>query len=104
MYAKDADKHQAGLFGLHLEEIPVEDVLVWDVNWRTFSLFHSLTTQWRVGGMGSATGLDYSAIPAVAKMLGIKNKELKAMFPDIQVMENEALVTMGENHKDANNS
>lgn len=54
--------------------------------------------------MGGATGLDYSVIPAVAKMLGIKKKELIDMFPDIQVMENEALITMGENHKDANNS
>lgn len=77
--------------------------MVWDINWRTFSLFHSLSTQWRVG-MGGATGLDYAAIPPVAKMLGIKKKELSSMFPDLQVMENEALVTMGENQKDANNS
>lgn len=54
--------------------------------------------------MGGATGLDYAAIPPVAKMLGIKKKELSSMFPDLQVMENEALVTMGENQKDANNS
>jgi hypothetical protein len=92
------------LFGLKLEEIPDEDVFVWDVNWRVFSLFHHLGTQWRMGGMGGATGLDYSVIPATARMLGIKKKELRDMFPDIQVMENEALITMGENHKDANNS
>lgn len=103
MYANDADKHQAGLFGLSLDEIPVEETLVWDINWNTFQLFNALTTQWRVG-MGGATGLDYSVIPSVGKMLGFKNKQINEMFPDLQVMENEALITMGENQKDANNS
>jgi hypothetical protein len=103
MYSNDADKHQAGLFGLTLEEIPVEETLVWDINWNTFQLFNALTTQWRVG-MGGATGLDYSVIPSVGKMLGFKNKQINEMFPDLQVMENEALITMGENQKDANNS
>lgn len=86
-----------------VEEIPVEDVYIWDINWSTFELFYNLNTQWRVG-MGGATGLDYSVIPAVAKMLGIKKKKLNEMFPDLRVMENEALVTMGENQKDANDS
>jgi hypothetical protein len=43
-------------------------------------------------------------IPSVGKMLGFKNKQINEMFPDLQVMENEALITMGENQKDANNS
>lgn len=103
MYSSDVDKHQAGLFGLHLEEIPTEDIMIWDINWNTFTLFYSLTTQWRVG-MGGATGMDYSVIPTVGKMLGFKNKEINRMFPDLRVMENEALITMGENQKDANNS
>lgn len=103
MYARDADKHQAGLFGLHLDEIPAEEVLVWDINWNAFRLFYEMGTQWRVG-MGGATGLDYNVIPVVGKMLGFKNKEINNMFPDIKVMENEALITMGENQKDANDS
>lgn len=86
-----------------LEEIPEEDVLVWDINWNTFNLFMALTTQWRVG-MGGATGLDYAVIPTVGKMLGFKKKDINDMFPDLQVMENEALITMGENDKNANNS
>lgn len=53
--------------------------------------------------MGSATGLDYTAIPVVGKMLGYSKKEIKEMFPDLQVMENEALITMGENQKNDNN-
>lgn len=91
------------MFGLTLEEIPEEVVEIWDINWNAFNLFHSLTTQWRVG-MGGATGLDYSVIPTVGKMLGFKNKQINEMFPDLQVMENEALITMGENQKDANDS
>lgn len=99
MYANDTNKHQAGLFGLKLEEIPDEIVEVWAINWHSFTLFNALGTQWRVG-MSGATGLDYNVIPMVAKSLGIKNKDLNAMFPDLQVMENEALITMRENQKD----
>lgn len=95
--------HEAGLFGLNLDEVPVEEILVWDINWDTFNLFYTLNTQWRVG-MGGATGLDYNTIPVVGKMLGLKKKKINAMFPDLQVMENEALITMGENQTDANNS
>ncbi|MNC20056.1 hypothetical protein D3C75_679990 [compost metagenome] len=103
MYEKDADAHQAALFGLKLSEIPAEVIEVWDCNWPAFSVFHSMSTQWRVG-MGGATGLDYTALPVVAKMIGYKNKDVQDMFPDIQVMENEALITMGENKQDANDS
>lgn len=77
--------------------------MIWDINYPAFNVFNHLNTQWRVGGMGSATGLDYTAIPIVGKLLGYKNKEIKDMFPDLQVMENEALITMGENQKDDNN-
>lgn len=77
--------------------------MVWDINWESFTVFNSMASQWRIGGMGDATGLDYNAIPVVAKMLGIKSKKVKDIFSDIRVMENEALITMGEN-KDANSS
>ena len=100
---KETTQHQAGLFGLDLEEVPNEDVLIWDCNWNAFTLFETLTTQWRTGGMGSPTGLDYSVIPATGKMLGFNKKEIAALFPDLRVMENEALITMGENQKDVDN-
>lgn len=96
-------EHQASLFGLTLDEIPPEEIEVWDVNWPAFTLFHSLSTQWRVG-MGGAIGLDYTAVQSTAKMLGFKKKEIQDMFSDIQVMENEALLTMGENKKNGNDS
>lgn len=92
------------MMGLALDEIPEDIIEVWDINWNVFTLFHALSTQWRVAGMGSATGLDYGVIPAVGKMLGLKRKQINEMFPDLQVMENEALITMGDNQKDANSS
>lgn len=103
MYEQDATAQQAGQWGLDLTEIPPEIIPVWDMNWKAFAVFHSASTQWRVG-MGGATGLDYNVIPTIGKMLGYKKKDLQDMFPDIQVMENEALITMGENNKDGNDS
>ena len=100
---KEATTHEAGLFGLHLEEIPNEDCMVWDCNWDVFNLFHAMNSQWRIG-MGGPTGLDYNAIIPTGTLLGFKKKQLQAMFPDLQVMENEALITMGENQEDGNNS
>ena len=84
--------------------MPDEIIEVWDINWPSFEVFNSMASQWRVSGMGDATGLDYNVIPVVAKLLGYKGKEVKNMFSDLRVMENEALTTMGENRKDANSS
>lgn len=103
MYEKGATEHEAALFGLKLSEIPPEEIDVWEENWDSFVLFSNLCTQWRMG-MGGAIGLDYNCIPVVASLLGYKKKKLQNMFSDIQVMENEALITMGENAEDGNDS
>ena len=103
MYERAASEHEAALFGLKLSEIPPEEIEVWDVNWDSFNLFAALATQWRTG-MGGAIGLDYNCIPVVASLLGYKKKHTQEMFSDIMVMENEALLTMGENAEDGNDS
>lgn len=41
-----------------------------DANWPAVTVFLHSTTQWRVG-MAGATGLDYTAVEAVMRMLGI---------------------------------
>lgn len=46
--------------------------------------------------MGGASGLDYSIIPFTASMLGIKRRDLPDIFPDLRVMEAEALAVMAE--------
>ncbi|MBF8732801.1 DUF1799 domain-containing protein [Pseudomonas guariconensis] len=77
-------------------DIPEEMVEVWPDVWPAFELFEALTTQWRIGGMGVATGLDYASIPAAAAMLGIKRRNLMEIFPDLRIMEHEALGVMAE--------
>ncbi|NIE72994.1 hypothetical protein F3J45_00750 [Pantoea sp. Ap-967] len=81
--------------GLTPEDIDEEEVEVWPDAWTAFRLFDALGTQWRVG-QGGASGLDYTAIPATASMLGIKRRDLTDIFPDLRVMEVEALAVMAE--------
>lgn len=47
-------------------------------------------------GAAGPSGLDYAAIPCTAKMIGIKRRGLEDVFPDLRVMENEALAVMAE--------
>ena len=76
-------------------DIPDEEYEVWPDNWPAFLLFEAMSTQWRVG-MGGAVGLDYNAIKLVASMIGLKREELTQAFPDLRMMEAEALLVMGE--------
>ncbi|WP_397453927.1 DUF1799 domain-containing protein [Pseudomonas sp. NA-150] len=94
MYEPSASAEQVSLFGLSLAELD-EDVEIWPDNWPAFRLFNALSTQWRTGAFG-ATGLDYTAIRDVAAFLGIKKKQIQEVFPDLQVMEAEAMLVMSE--------
>ena len=76
-------------------DIPDEEYEVWPDNWPAFLLFEAMSTQWRVG-MGGAVGLDYNAIKPVASMIGLKRAELLEAFPDLRMMEAEALLVMSE--------
>lgn len=78
-----------------LADIPEEEYEVWPDNWPAFLLFEAMSTQWRVA-MGGATGLDYTALPPVASMLGMKRREIPEVFHDIRVMEAEAMLVMSE--------
>ncbi|SDT97628.1 DUF1799 domain-containing protein [Pseudomonas yamanorum] len=76
-------------------DIPDEEYEVWPDNWPAFLLFEAMSTQWRVG-MGGAVGLDYNVIKPVASMIGIKRGELSQAFPDLRMMEAEAMLVMSE--------
>lgn len=67
--------------------------MIWPDNWKTLELFIAMGTQWRAG-MGGPTGLDYTALPVVAKAMRIKLT--RERFDGIRVMEGEALRVMGE--------
>lgn len=78
-----------------IDDIEEEVVEVWPDAWPAFRLFDALGTQWRVASAGPS-GLDYTAIPATASMLGIKRRDLADIFPDLRIMEVEALAVMAE--------
>lgn len=81
--------------GLTPEDIDEEEVEVWPDAWPAFRLFDAMGTQWRVGP-GGPSGLDYTAISSTAAMLGIKRGCLTEIFPDLRVMEVEALAVIAE--------
>lgn len=55
-----------------------------------------MSTQWRSGFSG-ATGLDYSALPAVLRMTGMARKDWPQIFDDLRILEDAALTQMREN-------
>jgi hypothetical protein len=72
-----------------------ENCEVWPDNWPAFKVFEAMSTQWRTGACG-ATGLDYSTIRCVAGFLGLTRGQVADIFPDIRVMEAEALRVMAD--------
>lgn len=95
MYEPRATAEDMAKLGLTLADIAEDDVEVWPDNWTVFRLFNALGTQWRTGP-GGAAGLDYTSIRDVASYIGIKKRQLPELFPDLQVMEAEALAVMAE--------
>lgn len=95
MYERGADAEELAKIGLTLADLDQGDTEIWPDNWPVFRLFNALGTQWRTGP-GGATGLDYSVIREVAILIGIKKRQIPELFPDLQVMEAEALAVMAE--------
>lgn len=63
------------------------------------NLFIVLRSQWRVGGMGGATGLDYTSVFCVIDRLhrDSTTERKDELFADIQIMESAALKEMAKN-------
>lgn len=72
-----------------------QDCEIWPANWQAFIVFEALSTQWRTGACG-ATGLDYTSIRDVAGFLGLTRAQVTDIFPDLRVMEAEALQVMAD--------
>lgn len=68
-------------------------VHVWPENWRAWTLFLTLTTQWFVG-MGGRTGLRYESLYPLLDRLAGSEQEWERLFDDVQVMERAALGAM----------
>lgn len=56
---------------------------------------NAMATQWRIGIAGP-TGLDYGVVREVGAIIGMSKKQITRSFPDLQVMEAEALAVMAE--------
>lgn len=100
MYESGPSAEQLAILGLTAADMLDEDVEIWPCNWPVFLLFNRMSTQWRAGP-GGAVGLDYNCIRDVAGFLGIKKKKLAEIFPDLQVLEGEALRVMAEERENS---
>jgi hypothetical protein len=58
-------------------------------------VFIAMSTQWRVGAAG-ATGLDYTALHAVMRLVGVPRADWPDTFECLRTMEGEALSVMEE--------
>lgn len=81
-----------------LEEAQGDAVEVWPDNIQAVNVFIAAATQWRTGATG-ATGLDYTALESIMRMLGIKRKDMGEVLEDVRVLEDIALDTMRKNAK-----
>lgn len=72
---------------------------VWPETWQAFTVFCGLRTQWRVGGTGGATGLDYNILFHRLDRMGLTHSEYEQLEADIHVMEVAALGAMRETNK-----
>lgn len=83
---------------MRLADFPEKVVEIWPEHIDACALFSSVSTQWRVGGMGGATGLDYPAVFATLDRLHRDKtpEERDAIFADLQCIERGALEEMGK--------
>jgi hypothetical protein len=87
-------------FGLQLKAAPIADEAfqVWPENWQAVEVFCALSTQWRsvaLSSMATArvmmTGIEYSAIEPVCRLMGIRKRDRATLFQRLRVMESAAL-------------
>lgn len=66
---------------------------IWPENLTAFQVFQRLGTSWFIGP-GGPVGLRYEVLPTVFESLGLRKKHRREVFPDLQIMEQEALNQM----------
>lgn len=63
-------------------------------NREAFEVFIGCQTQWRVGGMGTRTGLDYTAVEAFMRITQVRKRA--DVFGRVRLIELGALQAMSE--------
>jgi hypothetical protein len=74
------------------------DYEVWPDNMPAINLFNTISTQWRISGMGGPTGLDYNVLFNRMDRMKLSEQEYEWMFDDIRTIESAALAAI--NRKD----
>jgi hypothetical protein len=82
--------------GFEPEDFEGGEIEVWPENWQAFILFSSLQTQWRTGGMGGATGLDYNVLFRKMDRMNLSAEQYDELEEDVRTMELSALSLMSE--------
>lgn len=70
---------------------PEEIFALWPENLPVFNFWQAVQTQWRIGGTGAATGLDYGGVQAYMNMRGIRKKDQAELIAGLQAMEQSTL-------------
>lgn len=93
MYAKGQDTDEILSLGLLPEDfLPAEEALaVWPENRESVQVFIAMRHQWRVGGMGSCTGMDFGQLDRFLSALRIRRRNHKRVFMDLLILEDAAL-------------
>lgn len=73
-----------------------EPAYLWPCNVGTWAHWRAVQTQWRVGGMGGATGLDYAGVCAYLSSAIKKRKKRDEVFECIRAAEAGTLLALGE--------
>jgi len=76
-----------------------DDFDVWPENWPIFQVFCAVRTQWRSGGNGGATGLDYATVYPLLERKGFTGQAFFDALDDIQTMEFAALEVLNRKRK-----
>lgn len=69
-----------------------ETFALWPENLPTFNFWRVIQTQWRIGGTGRPSGLDYGGVHTCMDLHGIRKKNQPEVFAGLQAMERATLI------------
>ena len=94
MYEPAPNAEELAAFGLTAEDVAADPVDIWPDNLAAYQIFAFMGTQWRAGGMGGATGLDYNVMYRKMDRLGLSPDDYDDLEADLRIMEGAALDRM----------
>lgn len=88
-------------FGLQAEQPLVieETFALWPECLPTFQFWQSLQTQWTQHPMGGLSHLNYLGVQVCMDMAGIKKRDRKTLFSELQAMERAVLKAIAKQNK-----